>query len=577
VLSHFLFFIRADFRNKIRRRLSRLRSPRYAIAMLIGLAYFFFAFGGPALFDSEPRRANAEWPAGLVAIAPFYLAIIIAWWWLGPGSRFALNFTPADVNLLFTAPLTRRQLIQLKLLRSQVAVLFTTLIATFFARRAPGNWWLHFVSSYVLFSTLFLHQTGAELVHASAKQHGRAGWRRVSAPLLVFAAWVAALGWSVVRVMPKLRAAGDFDGMMSELGAAFTQPPASIALAPLRILLKPMLSSDVAGWAIAFVPALLVLAAHYFWVVRTGVAFEESAAEAAERRAALIEAMRTGKRVSLDGRVRTRKLRPPWFPLAPNGEPAIAILWKNVLYTTRNYSLLGPTILILGVAGVLGFIGYRESGASTGLVAAGATFLGFVGLIVVLGPLGFRNDLRMDLKNIQLLRTFPIDGPRMVGAQLAGSTLAMASAQIALLVPGVLLILLSGRGPAAPIIVAVALAILLLLPGLTAIALAIQNGIALWIPAWTHIGAEQAGGVEFMGAHIMNLIGSFLIFALALVPPALAGAIAGGASALKWGNAAYVPATLIFIAALYIEAYLIVLFMGRVYDRIDPIEAGLTK
>ncbi|MEX2282401.1 MAG: putative ABC exporter domain-containing protein [Gemmatimonadota bacterium] len=574
MIRHFLYFIGIDFRNKIKRRVARLRSPRYAIALLFGLAYFFFAFGGPALFGTGPPRAEREWPAGLVAAAPFYLALLVIWWWLGPGSRLALNFTPADVNLLFTAPLTRRQLIQFKLLRAQAPILFTSLLVTLFAQRAAGPWWVHLPSAWVLFTTMNLHQVGAELVHTSAKQHGLAGWRRLRVPLLVFVAWVAALGWSIWQVMPPLRA--DVGKVFVILGEAFTQPPASIALAPLRIVLQPMLAVETVEWLSAFALALLVLVAHYIWVMRTGVAFEESAAEAATRTAAIVEAVRSGKRVSLYDRTRPKKLKPPWFPLGSTGEPAVAVLWKNVLYYTRNFSLFIP-IAVTCFAALFGVIVFTEEGSSLALLVAGLVYLGFAGLIAVLGPLGFRNDLRNDLRNIQLLRTLPIGGARMVAAQLAGSTSAMTAAQVALLIPGVILVLLSGRMPQASLVIAGALAAVLALPAFNAIALGIQNGIALWIPAWSRIGSDQPGGVEFMGAQMMNLFGSILMFTIALIPPLILGSIVFAGAALKWGNYGVVPGALLFIAALYGEVLLMVNILGNVYDRLDPVESGLLK
>ncbi len=576
MLSHFLFFAWLDFRNKVKRRVARLRSPRYAIALLLGLAYFFFAFGGPALLNGADRNPGAQWPTGIVTAAPFYLALIVIWWWLGPGTRFALHYTPADVNLLFTAPISRRQLIQFRLIRAQPAILFTSLLVTLFAQRAAGPWWVHFPSAWVLFSTLNLHQIGAELVHTSARQHGRAGWRRLRVPLLVFAAWVGALGWSIAHALPRMRAAGGFDGKFSVLSDAFSTPPASIALTPLRIVLQPMLAVEALEWLAAFGMALLVLAAHYLWVVRSGVAFEESAAEAAARTAAAIDAMRSGKRVSLYDRVRPRKIKPPWFPLGSTGEPAVAVLWKNILYFTRNFSLFIP-IVASCMAVFLGVIAYLEDGLRAGLLVAGLVYIGFAAVIAVLGPLGFRNDLRMDLKNIQLLRTLPVDGPRMVAAQLAGSTCAMTAAQVSLVIPGVILVLLSGRAPHQALILAGSVATVLTLPALNAVALGIQNGIALWIPAWTRIGADQPGGVEFMGAQIMNLIGSIVVFTLALIPPALVGALGAATTALKWGNYAYIPGALMFMAALYGEVFLMVSILGKVYDRLDPVESGLLQ
>jgi hypothetical protein len=243
---------------------------------------------------------------------------------------------------------------------------------------------------------------------------------------------------------------------------------------------------------------------------------------------------------------------------------------------TRTWSLWFVPSAVALLATVGGFIAYRENGIRAGLLVAGAALLTIAGLFALLGPLGFRNDLRMDLKNIELLRTLPIAGPRMVQGQLASSTIALTTAQLVLFVPGVTLLLLSGRAPV-PNLFLVAIAVALALPALNAIALGIQNGVTLWIPAWTRIGAEQPGGVEFMGGQIMNLFASVVAFALAMIPPLIVGAIGSAGALMQWGKAAYIPGAIMFIAALYGEVYLLTLLLGRVYDRLDPIESGLTR
>jgi hypothetical protein len=176
-----------------------------------------------------------------------------------------------------------------------------------------------------------------------------------------------------------------------------------------------------------------------------------------------------------------------------------------------------------------------------------------------------------------LLRTLPVAGNRMVAAQLGASTVAMTAAQIALILPGGLLLMLSGLVPRSSLIPLAIIAAVIALPALNAIALGIQNGMALWIPAWTRIGHEQPGGVEFMGAQMMTLFAALIAFLLAMIPPLIVASIGVGATAFKWGNYAAIPGALMFIAALYGEVVLMVNLLGRVYERIDPVESGLLQ
>ena len=59
--------------------------------------------------------------------------------WIIPHQRAALTFTEAEVAFLFPAPISRRALIHFKLLRSQTAILFTTLLLTLVTNRLGGH------------------------------------------------------------------------------------------------------------------------------------------------------------------------------------------------------------------------------------------------------------------------------------------------------------------------------------------------------------------------------------------------------------------------------------------------------
>lgn len=577
LIETFLFFLRTDLRNKVNRRLARLRSPRYAIALLVGIAYFYFIFDGESLFRGRAQEDTS--PGGgvnvLIGIAPFFLAILAAKWWLGGGARHALAFLPAEVNILFTAPLTRKQLIQFKLLRAQPALLFSALFFTLIMRGSPAPWWLRLPAVWLLLSTVHLHQLAAELVHSSARQHGRAGWRRMRVAVVLFALGIGSLVWSLVRALPQVRAAQDGEAAFALLRNALVSPPANIALAPFRLLVAPLAAGGLGEWLVPFTVGLLVLIAHYLWVVRLDVAFEESAAEAGARVAAMAEAMRAGRRVNILGSMGRRKVKPPWFSLRPQGEPAVAILWKNVLYFTRNSSAF-LAIAALVVATLFGVVAYvEELKLSAAFLASGITLLVMSGVLFFFGPLAFRNDLRMDLKKIELLRTLPLNGTRMVAAQLASSTTAITTTQFALLIPGVLLLLLSGGGPEN--LVLLALLALLAFPALNAIALGIQNGLALAFPVWTRIGAEQVGGIEHMGQQIMTMVGAAALLMLALVPALLVGAVCGAALFPLFGRLTFIPGAFGSIAALYAEVFLLIGWLGGMYDRLDPVEAGLCR
>ena len=71
-------------------------------------------------------------------LAALALAILAALAWLVPHERAALVFTEAEITFLFPAPIRRRTLIQYKLVRSQLAVLFTGSFFLVFMRWSGG-------------------------------------------------------------------------------------------------------------------------------------------------------------------------------------------------------------------------------------------------------------------------------------------------------------------------------------------------------------------------------------------------------------------------------------------------------
>jgi hypothetical protein len=60
------------------------------------------------------------------------------------------------------------------------------------------------------------------------------------------------------------------------------------------------------------------------------------------------------------------------------------------------------------------------------------------------------------------------------------------------------------------------------------------------------------------------------------VPPALFAA-AAGAYFLRLGPVAVIPAGLAFIGVMYWEVFWFTKWLGGLYERLDPVEAGLCR
>ncbi|MGH7528178.1 MAG: putative ABC exporter domain-containing protein, partial [Gemmatimonadales bacterium] len=172
--------------NRIARQLRRLRSPRYLVALLLGAGYLWIV-----AFQQRPAPASAQvdsrWFELIGALA---VAGAVAWGWVFAVERRVLSFTPAEVTFLFSGPVSRRGLIQFKLLRSQLLILFNALLWTLILSRERFGVspWLRAVSIWVLLTTLSFHRLGASFVRTSLLEHGRFGVRHRAVSLAVLGA-----------------------------------------------------------------------------------------------------------------------------------------------------------------------------------------------------------------------------------------------------------------------------------------------------------------------------------------------------------------------------------------------------
>jgi ABC-2 type transport system permease protein len=95
-------------RNRLVRQLRRLRTPRYALALLLGLAYLWY-IGVKQRPGSGPTGVS---PGTVELLAAAGVTAVLLWTWIFGADRRALAFSRAEVTWLFPAPVTRRQLIQ---------------------------------------------------------------------------------------------------------------------------------------------------------------------------------------------------------------------------------------------------------------------------------------------------------------------------------------------------------------------------------------------------------------------------------------------------------------------------------
>jgi hypothetical protein len=497
----------------------------------------------------------------------------VAWGWIFGVERRVLAFTPAEVAFLFSGPVSRRGLVQFKLLRSQLLILFNALLWTFILSRERFgvSSWLRVLSIWVLLTTLSLHRLGASFVRTSLSEHGKFGLRHRVVSLTVLGAVLVAFAWIIVDALPQLISAREHDvrSFLSALAEAAQRPLPSALTYPFRAMVRPLAAHTPAEWLGAMGPAIVLLVFHYIWVVRSDTAFEEAAAEASLRRA---QALSGGRRAGdPQWGVRTS---PSLIRLSPNGWPAGAILWKNLVAGTRVKRIRNAA-LILGAAGaIVGVLSFDSDGTLAELAGWLAVF--WAAVMVVSGPQYVRNDLRADLLKLDLLRSYPLRGWSVVLAEAAASTLMLTAIQFCLL--GIAYLAFLGNQTMVPALeerTLLLLASMAVLPAINLLGMLIQNGAALLYPAWVRLGSGRAGGVEALGQNMLMMIAFVALLAGTLVVPV---AVGGGAFLLlrtALENWAVIPAAILGLGLIGFEAALIVEWLGRIFERTDPASAGI--
>lgn len=560
MFSALLYLRFTSLKNWLRMRLLRLRQPKYLAGAIVGVAYFWFFFfrrsfavspaGSGARRQALQQADQALQAAGValpgqladlgLAIGALLLLVLVTLTWVFSVERASLGFSEAEIAFLFPAPVTRHRLVQFRLidvqLRSLVGVLFMTLLSnrwTFLGGSVVGRamgWWL-------VFAAFNLHLTAVRFTLTRLMDRGVGTWRRRA---LVIAGFLAVVGITVARIPSEPVKLGStyhdtFGPVSHQLLALTSSAPLSWVLWPAKFLLGPFFADNGRGFLLALGPALLVVAVHYWWVLRSVVSFEEGSIARAEKRAAVVAAMRSGQRL---GSAPTKGRRPP-FTLASTGRPELAFLWKNLLSTFPWLSLRTWAIVALAILGGAAWISAHPTWRAL-FIFYGPMAVILGGYTLLVGPQFARQDIRADLANADLLKTYPLRGWQIVLGELLAPT-AILTGILWLL----LLAMAAGFQPAptafanwAPKLrdfaegctapssrLLLGLGGAVLVPPVVMLQLIVPNAAALVFPAWFQATRQRGGGgIDVMGQRLIFFFAQLLTMLLALLPAVLVGA-----------------------------------------------------
>lgn len=556
-----------SFRNRMVVRLRRLRDPKYLIGFIAALVYFWFMFlrriaashGFAALQNQQFSLIRAELGAIVV------LVIMLLAWLLPTGSG-GLEFSPAEIQFLFPAPLARWQmLLYNKLLRTQPQIIGTCLVGTIagFGGRMFIGLWLSYTALNVYFTFVAFARVRLQQLHVN-----------FFVRLIVVGGAFAALVSYLLRhlSLQQLRDAGETftrSGKMISIGGVFDSTLMKTLLFLPRQYVQTAAPSSLASFALASTVVAAMGVLFFFLAVRLDVAFEEASVIYSAKRAERAE--RRNER-NLGTVVSVRRM-PPLFTMRETGIPEVAIVWKNLIAATRTSVVWTLIVLAVFVSAIAGALRMHDP---AGYTTIGAMMLCFALFFPIMGTGLITADFRTDLARLDILKSFPISGERLLVAELAAPLVIISIVETILVMMGAVLVHL-GAGRAGGVLQTVAtpemvvIWLLAIIP-ICATQLLIRNGAAVLFPAWALRSKYEPRGFAVTGQRIILLLGILFINALALLPPlvVLAGMFLIGSKLMGLQGPMFLAViALPPIATLLGELWIVARMIGARYDSLD--------
>jgi hypothetical protein len=556
VTRAFLELAVRSFKNRITATVRRMRDPKYALGALFGAGYFAWIFlrnrHVSTVFKSGPMSELRTDVVSLVVLGLMLFA------WAMPGDSGGLEFTEAEIQFLFPAPLRRRDLLLYKIIRAQPQVLTSVIIFSFLGAtrgKVLGLW--------IAFSVMSVYMMLVALGRARLRLMGINFLVRLVG-VLAIAAGLVALAVYVAHGIALHFERSNPTAMAQEIATAFHHPALRVVLFFPRAFAGAAFPASLTMLMISCAVLLPFGVVLFFAADRLNVSFEEGSLVRAQKRHDRLQQMqaRRGGRYVLFKRARAP------FRLAPTGRAETAIVWKNSVAVMRMSS---PMLIIIPlIFAVLIGVAVAMPKSREGVTV---TLLMWTVLLPFVGPNIFANDLRLDLPRLEVLKSYPLRGDGVVAAEIAAPLAIIAGLE--LLAIGCAWTTLGMSGKLSETTGAqFAICALLLAVPVVALQLLIRNAVPVIFPAWASRSKEDPRGFVLTGQRILLVIGNLFVLGIALMPAGLVFA-ASAVIATKFFSGNIVSMAVMTTPAIAViagEVWLGVRFLGSRFDELDVSE-----
>ena len=507
------YLLWAGVRGMWRRAARRMRTLRGFATTSIGLLFFAFVIGAQMMTLLVDPGTPPAHETAVQGFAFFFLLLLLP----ALFTADAPFFWPQEVQFLFAAPVSRRELQVYQMLSRGWVQVFSGLWFAVLAMRAAPRPAAAFPAVILALLFLFTATHLAGMLRLAAGDVLPAWLRKSVLP----AAWAAGalLGLAFYRHAQAV-------GFGPAVGDAFRSPgmrAATLVVRPFGEAFAAGTPGAVLAWS-AVSAGMVLAAAGGALAIRAD--FRERSLVSSARRFEQIRRIRRGRGgYAVAAPAKNRRLR----------VPSLAFLGAAAPLARRQAYELGRGLRSLLSLATMGLMSFFYVIAIPRWMADGGDPAGALGtslvVLVVLYPLlasgAFTVDFRRDVERLPYLRSLP----------LAPSAVAVGEVFVAAAVIGIVNLLLLGATAAAGGQVAGEMAALAALVALPAawLAVTLENWLFLLFPARVMADGEQQSA--FMGKQLIKMFFKLCLLAVVGVAAALA-ALAGRALANLPGAAA---------------------------------------
>jgi hypothetical protein len=477
--------------------------------------------------------------------------------WLVPMNSGLLECSESEIQFLFPAPVSRRALLMHRLMRSQLGILFGSVVVGIVTPPVSGVSRLRTsVAAWVLLTVSKVYFTVITLARTRLASRDPGARRVAWLPVAVNLAAVVIVAAALTRVFMGGQVTGLSDAVV-RIGALATSGLSGIVLWPFVAVARPFFAPWPGPFLAALGGAAIVFVTLVAWMLYSDDAFQDAAADAAERRAR--ERARTAA---------TYRARSAGWTLAPTGRAEVAFAWKAAMQTLRGVDRrsVASGAAVLGSLAVVAASAGRSTGVATVL---GAFVTGAAVFAVLLAPQVLRVDMRQDLRHLELLKTWPVKASVVLRGELVWPGALITAVAWAMIGVAMVLSATVFTSVSLGVRLSVGVASAILAPAFVFAQLIIHNGVALMFPAWVPLGNQRPRGLDAMGQRLIMLGGTWLLLVVMVLPGAMAGGIVWFAFRGVLGSAVLVPAATACTAVVTLEVLVATEALGPAYERID--------